>query len=100
MSNLIEEHNELILDGTKIQYHEDRVKAWERGERIAPITVDIALTRSCNYGCHFCYAMLQENDRKKITKEVIYNFLEDCAEVGVKGISLVGDGESVNRQFC
>ena len=54
MSNLIEEHNELILDGTKIQYHEDRVKAWERGERIAPITVDIALTRSCNYGCHFC----------------------------------------------
>ena len=43
MSNLIEEHNELILDGTKIQYHEDRVKAWERGERIAPITVDIAL---------------------------------------------------------
>ena len=94
MSNLIEEHNELILDGTKIQYHEDRVKAWERGERIAPITVDIALTRSCNYGCHFCYAMLQENDRKKITKEVIYDFLEDCAEVGVKGISLVGDGES------
>ena len=38
--------------------------------------------------------MFQENDRKKITKDVIFNFLEDCAEIGVKGISFVSDGES------
>lgn len=91
----IEEFNEkIILDGTKIGWHQDRIKAWERGEKIAPITIDMALTRACNYACHFCYAMLQENDRKKITKEVMYDFLEDCAEIGVKGISLVSDGES------
>ena len=66
----------------------------KRCERIAPITIDMALTRACNYSCHFCYAMFQENDRKKITKEVIFNFLEDCAEIGVKGISFVSDGES------
>ena len=54
----------------------------------------MALTRSCNYACHFCYAMLQENLRKKIDRDVIYSFLEDAAEVGVKGISLVSDGES------
>ncbi|MGH7661639.1 MAG: radical SAM protein [Vulcanimicrobiaceae bacterium] len=88
------EHTELILDGTKIAWHMDRVKAWERGERIAPITIDMALTRACNFGCHYCYAMLQENDRKVIDKRVIYEFLEDCAEIGVKGISLVSDGES------
>ena len=85
---------ELILDGTKIAWHQDRVKAWERGERIAPITIDMALTRACNYGCHFCYAMLQENDRSVINQKVIYDFLEDCADIGVKGISLVSDGES------
>jgi len=85
---------ELILDGTKIAWHDDRVRAWERGERIAPITIDMALTRACNYGCHFCYAMLQENDRKVMNKKVIFEFLEDCAEIGVKGISFVGDGES------
>ena len=90
----MDEHKELILDGTKINWHLDRVQAWERGERIAPITIDMALTRACNYSCHFCYAMFQENDRKKITKEVIFNFLEDCAEIGVKGISFVSDGES------
>jgi MoaA/NifB/PqqE/SkfB family radical SAM enzyme len=85
---------ELVLDGTKVAWYRERVEAWERGERIAPITIDMALTRACNYGCHFCYAMLQENDRHKITKEIIYDFLEDCAEIGVKGISLVSDGES------
>lgn len=91
---VILEGRELILDGTKIAWHEDRLAQWERGERFAPVTVDIALTRACNYGCHFCYAMLQENDRKIIDRNVIYRFLDDAADVGVRGISLVGDGES------
>jgi len=88
------EQSELVLDGTKITWYLDRVAAWERGERIAPITIDMALTRACNYACHFCYAMLQENDRQVITRDVIVRFLDDCAEIGVKGISFVSDGES------
>ncbi len=93
-TGLAQEHTKLILDGTKIGWHLDRIEAWKRGERIAPITIDMALTRACNYGCHFCYAMMQENDRVPLTKDVMYKFLDDCAEVGVKGISLVSDGES------
>ena len=92
--DLLVENREMILDGTKIQWHYDRVKDWEDGKRISPITVDMALTRSCNYACHFCYAMLQENERNTINKEVINNFLTDCKELDVKGISLVGDGEN------
>ena len=88
------EHTQLILDGTKLAWHTERIEAWQRGERIAPITIDMALTRACNYGCHFCYARLQENDRFEITREVIENFLVDCAQMGVKAISLVSDGES------
>jgi MoaA/NifB/PqqE/SkfB family radical SAM enzyme len=88
------DHTELILDGTKIAWHQDRIRAWELGERIAPITIDMALTRACNYACHYCYAMLQENDRKVINRQVIFDFLEDCAEIGVKGVSFVSDGES------
>ncbi len=90
----LQEHYDIILDGTKISWHKERVDAWSRGERIAPITIDMALTRACNYSCGFCYAMFQENDRKKIDKDTIFNFLEDCAEIGVKGISFVSDGES------
>ena len=93
MTGLVE-HTDLILDGTKIGWHLDRVQAWERGERIAPITIDMALTRACNFACGYCYAMLQENDRKVVNQKIIYDFLEDCAEIGVKGISLVSDGES------
>ena len=84
----------LILDGHKLAWHQDRVNAWLRGERIAPITMDIALTRRCNYRCVYCYGQLQENDEKKMTKEVIFRFLDDAAEIGVKAISLVSDGES------
>ena len=88
------EHTDLILDGTKLAWHKERIDAWKRGERIAPITIDMALTRACNYSCGFCYAMFQENDRKTINQKIIYDFLEDCAEIGVKGISFVSDGES------
>ena len=84
----------IILDGTKIQWYSNRIKKWENGEKIAPVTIDIALTRSCNYACHFCYAMTQENDRSVLTKENLFNFLEDAKEIDVKGISLVSDGES------
>jgi len=94
MSELGNDHQALILDGTKLAWHLDRVEKWQRGERIAPITIDMALTRACNYSCGFCYAMFQENDRKVINKKVIFDFLEDCAEIGVKGISFVSDGES------
>lgn len=94
MSGMVEHVEKLILDGTKINWHLDRVRAWERGERVAPITIDMALTRACNFACHYCYAILQENERQIINQGVIYDFLEDAAEIGVKGISLVSDGES------
>jgi MoaA/NifB/PqqE/SkfB family radical SAM enzyme len=92
--SLSNKNSELILDGTKLEWHLDRVKAWENGERIAPITIDMALTRACNFGCHYCYAMLQENERQVITQNAIFDFMDDCAEIGVKAVSLVSDGES------
>ncbi len=85
---------ELILDGHKLAWHKERVQAWLAGVRIAPITIDCALTRRCSYKCVYCYGMLQHNDEKHMTKDVIFRFLDDAAEIGVKGISFVSDGES------
>ena len=59
MSNL---NKEIILDSHKIIWHKDRIDAWLHGERIAPITIDCALTRVCSYKCIYCYGMLQENE--------------------------------------
>lgn len=85
---------DIMLDATKIQWHQDRLRAWLRGERVAPITIDIALTQSCNYKCGFCYAQVQYNEPRHMSRDVFFRFLDDCAEIGVRGISLVGDGES------
>ncbi len=86
--------NRLVLDGHKLAWHKDRVEAWLRGERIAPITIDCSLTRRCTYRCVYCYGQLQYNDEKRMTKDVIFEFLDDAAEIGVKAISFVSDGES------
>jgi len=86
--------NSIILDGHKLAWHRNRVEAWLRGERIAPITIDCSLTRRCTYRCTYCYGQLQANDEQQMTRDVIFRFLDDAAEIGVKGISFVSDGES------
>ncbi len=85
----------LILDSHKLSYHVDRVQAWEAGERIAPVSVDMALTRACGAMCSFCYAMMQESQARSSIKTVhALNLVDDFATIGVRSVSLVSDGES------
>jgi len=85
----------LILDSHKLSYHYDRVEAWEAGERIAPVSVDMSLTRACGAMCSFCYAMMQESQaRSSIKTQHALNLLDDFAEIGIRSVSLVSDGES------
>ncbi|MEY4331508.1 MAG: hypothetical protein RLZZ196_246 [Bacteroidota bacterium] len=85
----------LILDSHKLSYHYDRVQAWEAGERIAPVSVDMSLTRACSAMCSFCYAMMQESQaRSSIKIPHALNLLDDFAELGIRSVSLVSDGES------
>mgnify|MGYP001277701828 FL=1 len=85
----------LILDSHKLSYHYERVEQWENNHRIAPISVDMALTRACGAMCSFCYAMVQEpQERSTIKVKQALDLLDDFAEVGVKGVSLISDGES------
>jgi MoaA/NifB/PqqE/SkfB family radical SAM enzyme len=94
MKSEAETQNKFVLDDTKLIWHQDRLNALLRGERIAPITIDCALTRACNYKCVYCYSELQENIQKSLTRDIIFRFLDDASEIGVKAISLVSDGES------
>jgi len=85
----------LILDSHKLAYHYEHVKAWEEGERIAPVSVDMALTRACGAMCSFCYAMVQEpQNRSSIKVQDALNLIDHFSEIGVKSISLISDGES------
>jgi MoaA/NifB/PqqE/SkfB family radical SAM enzyme len=85
----------LVLDSHKLSYHYERVEAWEHGERIAPVSVDMALSRACGAMCSFCYAMVQEPQERAVIKtSQALNLLDDFAEIGVKAVSLISDGES------
>jgi MoaA/NifB/PqqE/SkfB family radical SAM enzyme len=88
------EKQKYILDGSKILWHQERLAKWVKGEKFAPITIDMALTQACQYNCEFCYAKLQRNKPHKITWQIMEKFLEECAKLEVKAISLVSDGES------
>jgi len=95
----MKKEKELILDSHKLEWHGDRVKAWLDGERIAPITMDVALTRICNYNCSYCFGKLQENVQTTLSKDAVFSFLDDAAEIGVKAVSLISDGESTCSPF-
>lgn len=85
----------LILDSHKLAYHMERVNAWEAGERIAPISVDMSLTRACGAMCSFCYAMMQESQaRSSVKVDQSLRLLDDFSKIGIKSVSLVSDGES------
>jgi len=85
---------DMALDSSNIGYHRERVEAWARGERVAPIFMDIAWTRKCQAACHFCYAMVQASEGGEITREHAMQFLEDAAEIGVLAMNFISDGES------
>jgi MoaA/NifB/PqqE/SkfB family radical SAM enzyme len=73
----------------------DRVDAWANGQKIAPVSVDMALTRACGAMCSFCYAMMQESQARSSIKTLhALNLLDDFAFIGVRSVSLVSDGES------
>ena len=85
----------LILDSHKLSYHYDRIKMWENNELVPPVSVDMALTRACGAMCSFCYAMVQEpQERSNIKTKEALELADDFAEIGVKGVSLISDGES------
>ena len=94
------QNEKYILDGHKLLYHMDRVRDWYNGKRVAPITIDWALTQKCQYNCIYCYAKAQRNKSDRIiTKKSAIDYLDDAKDIGVKSTSLVSDGENTLSPF-
>lgn len=82
------------LDGHKLIYHLDKVLAWSRGERIAPIQIDMGLTEFCNIACIYCIGVTQGMHKDvMIQRDALLRFIEDCGRLGVLSIAFIGDGE-------
>ena len=84
----------MTLYGSNIAFHRERVEAWARGEKIAPLFVDLSWTRRCQFSCNFCAAQTQASEGGIITREHAMSFLDDAAEIGVLSMNYISDGES------
>lgn len=82
-----------MMNSTKLLWHMDRVEAWERGERISPIAIDMGATKGCNIKCVYCYGNYQHMTGEQIKPEVLVQLFKDAPKIGIKSIALIGDGE-------
>jgi len=94
-----ENHMELKnFDFTKkIFFHPEKITEYKEGKRPFPTTIEIDLTNRCNHRCSFCnYAehIGVEADKPSLDTELIKKTLKEAKELGTKGISFTGGGES------
>ncbi len=90
------------MDSHKLFWHLDRVEAWQKGERIAPLHIDMGISSGCNMACTFCYGVIQNRDGYGTNSKKIFHMptsavkrtFKDAKEIGVKSIALIGEGEN------
>ncbi len=86
------------MDGHKMLWHLDRVNAWSNGERIAPIHIDVGLSKGCNIKCEYCYGATQGNlfsKQKDVTfpREEVLRYFRTAGESGVRSMAIIGEAE-------
>jgi len=82
------------FDGHKMMHHLDRIAAWQKGERFAPIHIDMGLTKFCDTACIYCYAVVQNMTKgAMIGRDAFLRYVEDCGRLGVRSLGFIGDGE-------
>ncbi|MBC8413528.1 radical SAM protein, partial [bacterium] len=87
-----------IMDGHKLFWHLDRVSAWEKGERIAPLHIDVGLSKGCNLKCIYCFGELQGNKYMKgkdvyFPREPLLKYMREAGEAGVRSLAIIGEAE-------
>lgn len=82
------------MDGHKLLWHTDRIVNWLNGKRIAPLYIDMGITQTCNIQCKYCYYSVPEHRTKDmIPTDKLISFLKEAADIGVRAIGFLGDGE-------
>ena len=94
--------DEYRMDNNKLVWHKDRLEAWVKGERIAPLHIDMGISTGCNLACHFCYGVPQGRQgfqarggrSQFMPLDVIKKVFSDAKDVGVRSIALIGEAEN------
>ena len=86
------------MDGHKLYWHLDTVNDWLNGQRIAPLHIDVGLSKGCNIRCHYCFGAMQGNLYKEgvgnyFPREPLLRYMAEAGEVGVRSMALIGEAE-------
>ena len=96
----------------KVLYHPDKIHEWmKNGSTDHPLLVELDLTNACDNFCPWCfgYSGLDRQDKTtwnvdnfgaKFKKEEAFDVLKQCADFGVKSITLTGGGEPLVSPIC
>ena len=90
------------MDSHKLFWHLDRVESWQKGERVAPLHIDMGISSGCNMACTFCYGVIQNRDGFGTNSKKIFHMptsavkrtFRDAKDIGVRSIALIGEGEN------
>ena len=85
--------DELRIDSHKLMYHVDRISAWQKGEQVAPIYLEIAPSGGCNHRCIFCALDYIGYRPEFLAQKALKKALKDAARCGVKSVMYAGEGE-------
>ena len=85
--------NDIRMDSHKLIYHPERVAAWQRGELIYPIEMEIGISGACNHRCIFCAVDYMEYQPRMLDTAVLIHNLEILGQKGLKSIIYAGEGE-------
>lgn len=81
------------INSQKLSLHPDRVAAWEKGEQIYPLYVEISPSGACNHRCIFCALDFMEYKSCFLETEKLKETIADMVKLGVKSIMFGGEGE-------
>lgn len=86
------------MDGHKLYWHLNRIVDWQKGKKIAPLHIDVGLSKGCNIRCEYCYGVTQGNFFKKgaevyFPRDPLLRYMRDAGTVGVKSMGFIGEGE-------
>ena len=94
----------LQLEGTKLLWHMDRVEEWLCGKRIAPLHIDVGLSKGCNIRCEYCFGAMQGNLYKRrfditFPREPLLRYVREAGEIGVRSMAFIGEAEPLLNPY-
>ena len=86
----------LLLEKHKLMYHPDVLDKFKRGEKFAPVNLELSIATICNQACQNCYVKNLIEDKRSpalMDGDLLMKIIRDSADFGVKSITVCGTGE-------